>query len=206
MAFLLLHPWIRQVFLPSHWPELQTERVPLSRPVEERCTGTGHVQFHLQIHLPLMNTLLARRVKGVGRQDKASSSHENMTEGELKASLITVYWLNPHFKYRIFQSQLPSTILSPVTAPLEPCIPAPGSPHSSQIYQFPAFLFAIFSTQTISPAFVINSYSFFKGNIARLLWTQCCSSLQTPFSWGHTSSWVFRVSHSGWIWGIMESH
>ena len=74
MTFLILHPELDRFSHPATGQSPQMEHAPVSIPVEERYVRTVHVQLHPQIHLPLMNALPARSVKGIGGQDGTRSS------------------------------------------------------------------------------------------------------------------------------------
>lgn len=98
MAFLILHPWIRRVFLPRQWP------VALGRGCccEHTC---GKVELCIFIPSPNssspMNTLPVRSVKGIGGQDRTSSSswkhdrsRQKETEGPSSQSTDWIHALN----------------------------------------------------------------------------------------------------------------
>lgn len=150
--------------------------------------------------------LLERSVKGVGWEDSGSSSWKQQRR-RLNVSLITVYQLNPRFKYLyLSESRLTHYSISC------PCL--------SYTLRSSNWVFSLFSNIPIpcipicrlldldhlSSLCVVNSHSPFRSNMICLLWRQLCSSLQTPLSRGHTFSCIFSISHCGWILGIQGSH
>lgn len=144
-VFLIFHPWIRQVFPSSPVPSSRgRHKLPWASlwktSVFELCMFSPSPDSFSNL------LFLFQSAKGVCWGDTGSSPWK-YGRRRLKVSLTTVHWLNPYVKYPIFQSWAPPTTLTPASALLVLCIPAAGACHcSSETYQFPAFLFASFST------------------------------------------------------------